>query len=140
MFIAKNIPLKTLKYNITCPKYNKLTIDKLPIMKAFEKLYYKQLLKEHKVTHCKDKKPVNLLVKIQCSLIPYALTVVLLTTTYMIILEAVDIYGARFMICILTRTNPNKFVNSRTNVEKLLKKTGLYNILVLLFTIRSYFL
>lgn len=59
LFIAKNIPLKDLKYDITSPKYKKLTVDKLPIIKTFEKLDYKQLLIEFKKTHGKDKKPVN---------------------------------------------------------------------------------
>ena len=44
LFIAKNIPLKKSKYDITSPKYKKLTVDKLPIIKTFEKLDYKQLL------------------------------------------------------------------------------------------------
>lgn len=59
LFIAKNIPLKKSKYDITSPKYKKLTVDKLPIIKTFEKLDYKQLLNEFKNTHGKDKKPVN---------------------------------------------------------------------------------
>ena len=59
IFIAKNIPLKPSKYNITSPKYNKLTVDRLPIIKTFEKLDYKHLLNEYKATHGKDKKPVN---------------------------------------------------------------------------------
>lgn len=59
IFIAKNIPLKPSKHNITSPKYNKLTVDKLPIIKTFEKLDYTHLLNEYKSTHGKDKKPVN---------------------------------------------------------------------------------
>jgi transposase-like protein/uncharacterized protein YbaR (Trm112 family) len=59
VFIAKNIPLKSSKYDITSPKYKKLTVDKLPIIKTFEKLDYKQKLKEYKSVHGKDKKPVN---------------------------------------------------------------------------------
>lgn len=58
IFIVKNIPLKS-KYDITSPKYKKLTVDKLPIIKTFENLDYKQLLREYKTTHGKDKKPVN---------------------------------------------------------------------------------
>lgn len=58
-FIAKNIPLKSSKYDITSPKYKKFTVDKLPIIKTFEKLDYKQLLKDYKATHGKDKKPVK---------------------------------------------------------------------------------
>lgn len=59
VFIAKNIPLKSSKYDITSPKYKKLTVDKLPIIKTFAKLDYTQLLKEYKATHGEDKKPVN---------------------------------------------------------------------------------
>ena len=59
IFIAKNIPLKAPKYDMTSPKYKKLTVDKLPIIKTFEKLDYKQMLKEYKIANGKDKKPVN---------------------------------------------------------------------------------
>ena len=59
IFIAKNIPLKLRKYDMTSPKYKKLTVDKLPIIKTFKKLDYKQLLDDYKITHGKDKKPVN---------------------------------------------------------------------------------
>lgn len=59
VFIAKNIPLKSSKYDITSPKYKKFTVDKLPIIKTFERLDYKQQLKDYKTTHGKDKKPVN---------------------------------------------------------------------------------
>jgi hypothetical protein len=44
IFIAKNIPLSKPKYDITSPKYNKLTIDKLPVIKQPERLNYKELL------------------------------------------------------------------------------------------------
>ena len=59
IFIAKNMPLSKPKYDITSPKYKKLTVDKLPIIKTFEKLNYKQILSAYKITHGKDKKPVN---------------------------------------------------------------------------------
>lgn len=59
VFIVKNIPLKSSKYDITSPKYKKLAVDKLPIIKTFEKLDFNQLLKEFKITYGKDKKPVN---------------------------------------------------------------------------------
>ena len=59
IFIAKNIPLNSPKYDITSAKYKKLTVDKVPVIKTFEKLNYKQLLKEYKITYGKDKKPVN---------------------------------------------------------------------------------
>ena len=44
---------------MTSPKYKKLTVDKLPIIKTFETLDYKQLLNEYKITHGKDKRPVK---------------------------------------------------------------------------------
>ena len=59
IFIAKNIPLKAPKYDMTSPKYKKLTVDKLPIIKTFEHLDYNQLLNEYKLANGKDKKPVN---------------------------------------------------------------------------------
>jgi hypothetical protein len=59
IFIVKNIPLKAPKYNITSPKYKKLTVDKLPIIKTFENLDYKQLLNEDNIANGKDKKSVN---------------------------------------------------------------------------------
>lgn len=59
VFIVKNIPLSSSKYDITSPKYKKLTVDKLPIIKTFEKLDYNQLLEEYITTHGKNKKPVN---------------------------------------------------------------------------------
>ncbi|MBC8061722.1 MAG: transposase, partial [Clostridiaceae bacterium] len=59
VFIVKNIPLNSSKYDITSPKYKKLTVDKLPVIKTFEKLDFKKLLKEYSATNGKDKKPVN---------------------------------------------------------------------------------
>ncbi|MBC8061395.1 MAG: DDE-type integrase/transposase/recombinase [Clostridiaceae bacterium] len=59
IFIAKNIPLNGPKYDMTSPKYKKLTVDKLPIIKTFENLDYNQLLNEYKIANGKDKKPVN---------------------------------------------------------------------------------
>ncbi|MGK0469463.1 hypothetical protein [Clostridium sp.] len=44
---------------MTSPKYKKLTVDKLPIIKTFKKLDYKQLLSEYKTTNSKEMKPVN---------------------------------------------------------------------------------
>lgn len=44
---------------MTSPKYKKLTVDKLPIIKTFEHLDYNQLLNEYKLANGKDKKPVN---------------------------------------------------------------------------------
>lgn len=58
-FIAKNIPLKPSKCDILSPKYNKFTVDKLPIIKQPEQLNYIFLLEEYRVTHGKNLKPVN---------------------------------------------------------------------------------
>lgn len=43
MFIVKNILIKSSKYDAANPKYNKPTVDRLPIIKQPEKLDYKQL-------------------------------------------------------------------------------------------------
>ncbi len=59
VFIAKNIPLKSPKYDISSPKYNKLTIDKLPVIKKPEQLNYILLLEEYRVKHGKNLRPVN---------------------------------------------------------------------------------
>jgi transposase-like protein len=59
VFIVKNIPLSSSKYDITSPKYKKLSVDKLPIIKTFENLDFKKLLKEYRIANGKDKKPVN---------------------------------------------------------------------------------
>lgn len=59
LFIVKNIPLKSPKYDITSPKYNKHTVDKLPIIKKREQLNYILLLEEYKSKHGKNLKPVN---------------------------------------------------------------------------------
>jgi transposase-like protein/rubredoxin len=59
LFIVKNIPLKSPKQDITSPKYNKYTVDTLPVIKKFEKLNYKQLLEEYKSTHGKELKPIK---------------------------------------------------------------------------------
>lgn len=59
VFIAKNLPLKFPKYDITSPKYNKLTIDKLPVIKKLEPLNYILLLEEYQIKHGKSLKPVN---------------------------------------------------------------------------------
>ena len=59
VFIVKNIPLNSSKYDIKSPKYKKLTVDKLPVIKTFEKLDYKKLLEEYFKIHGKNIKPVN---------------------------------------------------------------------------------
>lgn len=59
VFIAKNIPLKPSKYNFTSPKYNKLTVDKLPVIKKVEPLNYILLLEEYQSKHGKSLKPIK---------------------------------------------------------------------------------
>lgn len=59
LFIAKNIPLKPSKYDFQSPKYNKLTVDKLPVIKKPEQLSYVLLLEEYRVKHGKNLKPVK---------------------------------------------------------------------------------
>lgn len=59
IFVAKNIPLKFPKYDIISPKYKKLTVDRLPIIKGPEKLDYKQLLRDFQSIHGKELKPVK---------------------------------------------------------------------------------
>ena len=59
IFIVNNIPLNKPKYDITSPKYNKLTVDKLPIIKQPEQLNYKTLLAEYKSKNGKELKPVR---------------------------------------------------------------------------------
>lgn len=59
LFIVKNIPIKSPKWDFTSPKYNRFTVDQLPVINKFDKLDYKQLLKEYKAIYGKDKKPVK---------------------------------------------------------------------------------
>ena len=59
LFIAKNIPLGDPKDNPLSPKYQKFTVDALPIIKKPEKLDYKVLIREHKVKHNKELKPIR---------------------------------------------------------------------------------
>lgn len=59
LFIVKNIPLKSPKYDISSPKYNKLTVDKLPVIKKAEHMDYILLLEEYKAKHGKDLKPIK---------------------------------------------------------------------------------
>lgn len=58
-FIARYIPLKEKDNSLFSPKYNKLTIDKLPVIKTFEKKDYKKLLKAYQKEHKKPLKPVK---------------------------------------------------------------------------------
>ena len=50
-FIVKNIPLDYSKDNPLSPKYQKFTVDILPIIKKPEILDYKVLIREHKMKH-----------------------------------------------------------------------------------------
>ena len=59
IFIAKNIPLKSKSSDWNSPKYNKLKVDKLPLVKVPEKKDYKQLLKQYFQEHGKTLKPIN---------------------------------------------------------------------------------
>ena len=59
IFIAKNIPLKSKDNSLFSPKYHKLTIDKLPVIKTFEKKDYKQILKNHLQETGKPLKPIQ---------------------------------------------------------------------------------
>lgn len=58
-FIVKNIPLKFKEKDdsLFSPKYNKLKVDKLPIIHVPEKKDYKQLLKQYLKEHDKPLKP-----------------------------------------------------------------------------------
>ena len=59
LFIAKNIPLRTKPSDWNSPKYNKLKIDKLPIIKTTEKKNYKSLLMQYLKNSGKPLKPVQ---------------------------------------------------------------------------------
>jgi transposase-like protein/transcription elongation factor Elf1 len=59
VFIAKNIPLKLPKLDLSSPKYNKFTVDKLPVVKTLDKLNYKHLLKDYFTLHGKELKPIK---------------------------------------------------------------------------------
>lgn len=59
VFIAKNIPLKSPKPDLSSPKYNKFTVDKLPVVKTLEKLDYKHLLNVYASQHGKELKPIK---------------------------------------------------------------------------------
>jgi len=59
IYIAKNIHFTPKDNSLFSPKYNKLTIDKLPIIKTIEKKNYKEILKAYEKEHGKPFKPVN---------------------------------------------------------------------------------
>lgn len=60
-FIVKNIPLKLRKKDnsLFSPKYNKLKVDKLPIIHVPQKKDYRQLLKQYLEERGKPLKPIN---------------------------------------------------------------------------------
>lgn len=61
-FIVKNIPLdlgKSKDDSLFSPKYNKLKVDKLPLIKVPKKKDYKQLLNQYLEEHNKPLKPIN---------------------------------------------------------------------------------
>ena len=61
-FIVKNIPLnleKSKDDSLFSPKYNKLKVDKLPLIKVPEKKDYKQLLNQYLKEHDKSLKPIK---------------------------------------------------------------------------------
>ena len=59
LFIAKNIPLKAKPSDWNSPKYNKLKVDKLPLVKVPEKKDYRQLLKQYLNDNGKPLKPIK---------------------------------------------------------------------------------
>ena len=59
VFIAKNIPLKVPKHDITNEKYHKLVVDKPPVFIPPKKLDYKDLLAKHLLETGKPLKPIN---------------------------------------------------------------------------------
>ena len=58
IFIAKNIRLKSKPSDWNSPKYNKLKIDKLPLVKVPEKKNYKELIAQHLVNTGKILRPI----------------------------------------------------------------------------------
>lgn len=60
-FIVKNIPLNPKEKDISLfsPKYNKLKVDKLPIIHVPEKKDYKQLLDQYLKENAKPLKPIK---------------------------------------------------------------------------------
>ena len=61
-FIVKNIPLnleKSKDNSLYSPKYNKLKVDSLPIIKVHEKKDYKLLLQQYLNEHDKPLKPIK---------------------------------------------------------------------------------
>lgn len=59
LFITKYIPLDDFKENHFSPKYQKFTVDALPVIKDPKKFEYKVLLSEHLSSTGKELKPVR---------------------------------------------------------------------------------
>ena len=103
-FIVKNIPLnleKSKDDSLFSPKYNKLKVDKLPLIKVHEKKDYKQLLNQYLKEHDKPLKPIKSRGKNPVLMMFTALVVMLLTHISMTILVVVVNFYAKFVILIL---------------------------------------
>ena len=103
-FIVKNIPLnleKSKDDSLFSPKYNKLKVDKLPLIKVPEKKDYKQLLNQYLKEHDKPLKPIKSRGKNTVLMMFTALVVMLLTHISMTILVVVVNFYAKFVILIL---------------------------------------
>lgn len=103
-FIVKNIPLnleKSKDDSLFSPKYNKLKVDKLPLIKVPEKKDYKQLLNQYLKEHDKPLKPIKSRGKNPVLMMFTALVVMLLTHISMTILVVVVNFYAKFVILIL---------------------------------------
>ena len=59
IFIAKNIRLTSKPSDWNSPKYNKLKVDKLPVVKVREKKNYKELLNLHLMETGKILRPIS---------------------------------------------------------------------------------
>lgn len=103
-FIVKNIPLnleKSKDDSLFSPKYNKLKVDKLPLIKVPEKKDYKQLLNQYLKEHDKPLKPIKSRGKNPVLMMFTAIVVMLLTHISMTILVVVVNFYAKFVILIL---------------------------------------
>ena len=91
-FIVKNIPLnleKSKDDSLFSPKYNKLKVDKLPLIKVPEKKDCMQLLNQYLKEHDKPLKPIlNLVVKILFLMMLTGL-LQLFKTTFLHLLETI---------------------------------------------------
>ena len=91
-FIVKYILLnleKSKDDSLFSPKYNKLKVDKLPLIKVPEKKDYKQLLNQYLKEHDKPLKPIlNLVVKILFLMMLTGL-LQLFKTTFLHLLETI---------------------------------------------------